>query len=917
MVNVGLPQLTSALYNSCVFYVKKPRLIKSNHSKLKAVGRLEARETVGGMDCVTAHAVTEGKTSLPSIVSTTSDSYSSRSAYNCSVAGIASKQAYMYRVRHGLFDDLESLASAPYAASPLRILADVLCEAMKQRVLIVEELVGDSQTDGKSVGNEMLTRFGQMVNSLSDALAIRSLLGRAVDILKEATGAVVVVGDRFSEEELQRELSDVELLMGQLRCWEELPVTNANIPSVSDQKLRRLLEWNLPSTVKVEILHALLDVCKLTGAYTLATELLDGLIKLSEIRKQLFDRRSPCDVRSEECRQLDEQVQFSSVQNELSNATFALDDVVQIAEEEARQIFRPVAAADHVSAIHSCVLRRKFDIAHALFQRFIQHSKCGVFPITAGDLTNALVGLAHSCNNSAHFSMLHELFVKSEVASAVPVSVELYTALIDAVSRAPEYPQQMSFALALYRRLRDGDLTPTSETYAALMACCASACEPTSAFAFYHESLQQCGAGSMTPTSYTNLILAYARAGYGADARTTLEVLVEAGAPLNRSAFHAALACAVTLRDAEEILQLMVSKYSIGPTPQTYAYLVRAAGANPAGVSTVLHLFDWHELVLRGTLENGSYSAETLPQGLLGECNEKRTALCTAHPASLLEQEVFTRYPMYNEAMEWALLQLRIDPSADQRLLPYIRPLLRVAQLRMNSFTEMAPQVPTVVPKQAAIAVLAADVLANVDELFVPFISHYSAVVIPYSAIVAMRRGGGWRVDGSGKKSPSYLLGDSLYRELGSEREVMLTARRTALARFLRKYSEVVHLVSLSEELMLSLDCDRYGIGIKQMVSRSAALALNLSRMDVPNATRVYAEHQCDIVLVSTDFERCGRFIVDIKKELLRRNKAQHRDTVKHAGLIDGLQRVWYHNPRTSPHWRQPEISMASLVAAA
>ncbi|ESL10003.1 hypothetical protein TRSC58_02269 [Trypanosoma rangeli SC58] len=408
---------------------------------------------------------------------------------------------------------------------------------------------------------------------------------------------------------------------------------------------------------------------------------------------------------------------------------------------------------------------------------------------------------------------------------------------------------------------------------------------------------------------YTNLLLAYVRAGYAADARATLEVLVEAGAPLSRGAFHAVLSATLTLREAENVLGLMETRYNIAPTPQTYAYLLQAASAKPSGASTVLQMFDWHELVLKSLAKGNNVVRHGMPKTLL-HGHSSQTAISTSSLAMSLEGDLLARYPAYAEAVENALVRLRVDPAADPGLEPYLRPLLRVAQLRMNDFTGMTPQVPTRIPKGMAIAVLAADVLANLEEWFMPFVSYYSAVVIPYTSLVALRGGGGRRLDGTFEKGTPQLLNDPLWRETGSEQQAMLQSRRSALLKFLETYHDVIHLVSLGEELALSRDCERYGIGVRKTFSRCAAFALNLARLDVAHGTKVYAEQACNIVLVSASFDGCGKYVVDLKQELLRGTK----DGEKLRGLADGLQRVWYHNPRTSPQWRPPQVSVTSLI---
>ncbi|RNF25947.1 uncharacterized protein Tco025E_01793 [Trypanosoma conorhini] len=827
-----------------------------------------------------------------------------------SLAGPASPQAYMYRLRHGRFDDLATLLSTPYAAPPLRILTDVLREAMQLKLRLASGEGGDAGADdaGRSDAWEALQR---MTHALSDPLALRHVLSEAIHVTAEVKEAASAVGDQISERELQRVLCEIESFVDQLRQWNTAMNTGFSVAAThaEDAKFSYLLGWDLPDVAMAEIWHALLELCSLTGAFDVAVESLNRLIELSELVERVEAKRNTRAVRWDGNDADRNENDNEQVDEEHQPSGFTLDGVVEVVEEEVRHAFSPVLALDHIRAMRSCEHARNFDVAHTLFLRYMQHARGGVFPLTTGDITAALIALAHCCSNTAHFAMLQELFLESEADQVVAVSVELYTALIDAVSRANENPQCMSIALALYRRLRDGGLAPTADTYAALIACCAATKEPTQAFAFYHEARHCCGVERLCPAVYTNLLLAYARAGYAADARATLEVLVEAGAPLSRGAFHAVLSAALTLREAEDVLGLMETRYNIAPTPQTYAYLLQTASTRPNGASTVLQMFDWHELALKSLAKSSSLVKQRMPTAVL-DGHSSQVAISTSALATSLEGDLFLRYPAYAEAVEGALVRLRVDPAVDPRIEPYLRPLLRVAQLRMNDFTGMTPQVPTRIPKGAAIAVLAADVLANLDDWFLPFAAYYSAVVIPYSSLVALRNGGGRRVDGAFATGTQQLLADPQWREVGSEQQLMLESRRRVLLKFLETYRDVIHLVSLGEELALSCDCERYGVGVRKTFSRCAAFALNLARLDVANTTRLYAEQACNIVLVSASFDNCGKYVVGLKQEV--RRGARDGDGLRR--LSDGMQRVWYHNPRTSPQWRPPQVSVASLI---
>uniref|UniRef100_A0A146KXA8 Pentacotripeptide-repeat region of PRORP domain-containing protein n=1 Tax=Lygus hesperus TaxID=30085 RepID=A0A146KXA8_LYGHE len=242
---------------------------------------------------------------------------------------------------------------------------------------------------------------------------------------------------------------------------------------------------------------------------------------------------------------------------------------------------------------------------------------------------------------------------------------------MQSLCRAPRLPSQLATALALYRRLRDGENTLTVDSYAALMGCSVGAPEssnahfiieakkltvallvaeentimmntkssnsefglalataaatavnksgfatdvvdyrdPLRAFAFYHEAQTCCRVTDFTPELYTNLIKAYVHAGYGVDARKTLEVLIDAGAPLSVSTFHTLLSSsALTLRDAEEVLGFMTTHYHLTPSPFTYAWLMLAAvrqrhdkRSHPRlhNSQLILQLFDFHEAAVQ------------------------------------------------------------------------------------------------------------------------------------------------------------------------------------------------------------------------------------------------------------------------------------------------------------------------------
>lgn len=811
------------------------------------------------------------------------DSGGSRQAVRSPLVLPYSQLAYRSRLQHARLTTVLELADTPYAPSPLQVILDVLAEVSRlqalaeQRTGAAEGEEGGAKAMGEDrgrawSGDEAHEALARLTAALARSQDVRRLLARAVGTAADAVNGVDVVGDARSAAELHVILALVEQLTEAVLSFK----TPAEPSKVEAGR------W-LPPATYAELLHGILELSKTVGSRLAAVSALDELITLSE--SIAVGKGKATDGQTEE-------------------AEFGLDDVVALVDGQLQSEFHPVSAADHLMAMESCQRLRDFDLAISLYRRFTDHVQAGSFPVSADDLSHALTALASCSNTTTHFEELQGLIIRSEAAGAVPVSVPLYTALMDAASRAPDNPNRLSIALALYRRLRDGQLTPTTDTYAALIACCASSREPTQAFAFYHEARHVCGADSFTPQLYTNLLLSYVNAGYGADARRTLDVLVDAGAPLTRAAFHAVLSGADTLREAREVLDMMTSRYSIEPTPHSYAFLIHAAAKAPRGVDTALQLFDLHEEALASLLGTANAAATREAGTEPGVANSGTVA----NHASSLEDTLQERFPAYVRAVEHALMRLRIDPSMDPRLGKYLRPLLRIAQQRMNAFTGgMAPQAPTCIPSGAAtcVAVLAPDALANLDEWVEPFTAFYSAIVIPYSSLLALGTGGGRRVEGLSVKGTQAGLYDAVWAEAGDERSAMVEHRRRRLVRFLNDYKDVVHVVSLEEELMGSRDVRRYGVSVTDWFGRSAAFAVHLARKDVPGGTKLYAQHEkAVVVLVSANYHRCGRLVVDLKRANLRRGGDRY------AGLKEGLRKVFYHNPRTQPAWRPPQLSI-------
>ncbi|KAI5691008.1 hypothetical protein MNV84_02566 [Leishmania braziliensis] len=824
-----------------------------------------------------------------------------------------SVRAYRAQLMHGTYSSLRELTRAAYAPAPLKVLTDLLQLSVNLSCHDTELSLRSSFSASSPATPTPLAQSGAR-NALSRARDVQHVLQLALAEAHDIVLAAQTLGDIASHAALEHLLAQLETLVNATDACVHAPApatpgrssvtVPAPLPSAPPA-------WIMPVATHAALLHGLLRLATATGSRLQALTTLDDLLSLQE--RQLHSVSA-----------LHGSGQRHRGDGDEDDDSFSMDDAVALVDAAAQQYVEPVTAQDHLCAMQACAKdhNRDFATALSLYRRFVQHAEVGRFAVTPNDFTHALIALAHSSRTTTDFTELRALLRESEAAAVVPVSVSLYTAIIDAASRAVEEPQRMAIALSMYRRLRDVGLTPTPDTYAALIACCASTREPTHAFAFYHEARQVCGVGRFTPQVYTNLLLSYTAAGYGADARKTLDVLVEAGAPLSRASFHAVLAGAVTVREAQEVIELMTERYHIAPTPHTYAYVAQAVARSPKGASTALQLTDLHEDAMRSLAQMTDTTVRSPGGDDGGEAQiAGGKAMSTSADGVALEPILLERYPLYVRALEQALMRLRVDLSMDSRLRPYLMPLIRIAQQRMNAFTGMPPQSPTHVPEKErlCIAVLAADVLANVDEWVVPFISHYSVLVIPYSALVSLQRGGGRRIDGAMPKGSQAGRHDVVWQETtgGQESDAVVEHRRRRLARFLKQYKDVIHLVSLEEELRWSRETRRYGVGVTDLFARAAVTALHLARHNSPSSSgSVYAQHpNVSVVLVSATYNGCGKYVVALKHAYAGRTKSSAtagRTAESAPGLRAALSRVSYHNPRTNPSWAPPTLAIAS-----
>ncbi|RNF21040.1 hypothetical protein TcG_03259 [Trypanosoma cruzi] len=392
-------------YHKTIGYRYRPSQWPGDHRQSRVAGRLVAETARVPLKSSSSAGRGSGDNNSFARGSSTRDDH--EGVY--SLAGPSSPQAYLYRLRHGRFDDLIVLLSAPYATSPLRILTDVLREVLQLRLRLTSGECGGIEDSADRV--DAWESLQRMANALSDPLAVRSVLSGAIHAVKEATEAASAVGDRISERELQRELGDIESFCFQLRQWNAEMKKNLTFiaQTADDARYSHLLDWDLSNVVMAEIWHGLLELCSLTGAFYVAVESLNHLIELSEL-VECIDAKKKGDKALWNGRNDKDKDEHEEAEEGHQQSAFTLDNVVEVVEDEVRNFFPPVLAIDHIRAMRSCELARNFDVAHTLFLRYIQHARSGVFPLTSKDIEAALIALARCCNNTAHFAMLQELF---------------------------------------------------------------------------------------------------------------------------------------------------------------------------------------------------------------------------------------------------------------------------------------------------------------------------------------------------------------------------------------------------------------------------------------------------------------------------------------------------------------------------
>jgi hypothetical protein len=726
----------------------------------------------------------------------------SRTAF---VAGDA-PVVYHRRLREGNFHNVSELLSAPYAPHPLKVLEDVLSMPSLRR------------TDGAS--SEPL---------VVSVLHVRHVYTRVLRDASQCLEECRLLEDRQS----QRRMRDV---MEKARTMQEFIESSVS-------KWEEDGRFDAHCNGGDALLALMAEQLKLTSQLGMVEGSVFNLQTVKRIQANAANSR----VVVEDPEALD------------------LADVVALETSRASNTVSRPSFTDDVAAMRSCVPSRNFDVALALFRQLTTGAVSNESRVSAALLSDAVSVLATTVRNTDDFQLLRKVLVDSDI-SAIPVSVELYSALIESSSRALKDPERLTFSLSLYRRLRDARLMPKPETYAALMAVTSSFADPSQTFAFYREALVVAGNDTSTfpPAIFTRLIEGYSNAKLYDDARKTLEVLIEASAPINRAAFHAVLSVAPTSREAKEILSLMeagVNGVAVEPTPTTYALLLRATSASTRGVTSVLEAFDIHK-ACRTVIDS--------PDGLLA-VNE----------------------PSYARALEDVCLGVAIDPSQDTRIVKYLAPLTSFVQKETSDYLGFPPQQPTVVPLGSTVLVLAADVLANVEEYVLPSAEYFSSLVIPYSAVALFRKASAKRSDFGASQD---IVNPHSREEASSE---LLEARKMQLRRFLEKYHSVTHIMSLDEEVACSGDVARYGIpltGDIALMCRSAAIALNLSRG--LSTTKVYHDQKCRVVLATTKFKQCGRFVRD------------HEKVFKSSHGVDVA--LW--DPKFEPHWKSQGVLSAERI---
>lgn len=768
----------------------------SGHSQFRALGRKSARESP-----LSQHSgAPEPRSTL-----TEASANELTSSTLASAVSPDSPLAYKNRLSAGRFSSIFELLAAPYAPHRLQVLKDVI------------SATGTAQ---------------QHAAGFVTALHVAAIYDRVQKGVKKAVAAHELIGDRQSASDFRIEVEEVTAF----QSWLEDSDTGL---------LSRVDNNQISGGVGFEILRCQL---KATAALGLSESSVYCLQMMRQLASAGYHNMAMHDATSGDNISAHQDV-TDVVLHELSSA------------EQPQQFV--VSGDDHACALQSCERARRFGVALSLFRQLLSDAEskfCGL-SVDQDALTMALVSLAKSVKSTEDFLELRKTVVSSDI-SAIPVSLPLYNSLIVASSRATGFEERMTFAVSLYRRLRDVQLLPNADTYASLIAVCASCGEPTHAFAFYREALTVCdgGAQSFPPEMYENFVKSYSLAGYHHDARQNLEVLLEAGAPLTRKAYHAALLSAPTSRDASEILSLM-AKHDIVPTPTTFALTLNAELKKTRGLQTLLHAYDIHTKCLEcvSVLANGS------------------SADCQSY--------LIDKSPEYCEAVENICLSLGVTNG--QRTERYINTLTNLVQADTNKFLGFSPQQPTRLPPASYVAVLAPDVLSQLNEFVVPSLQYFSAIVIPHSSVALLRRG-----TSRGDKG-------ELVKQGSDEFSRMLEQRQHRLRAFLQRYGTVVHLMSVAEEVSLCKDLSRYGIGVPQLAARPAGVAISLARG--VSSTPVYRDHACHIVLATTKFHSCGKFLV---KNRLRRDLSE----------IAGRIHLW--NPDSQPGWSPQDAIAADNLAS-
>jgi tetratricopeptide (TPR) repeat protein len=742
---------------------------------------------------------------------------------------------YQRRLMEGNFQSMFELLHAPYAPHALHVLKDmvqlVFCPA-------------SSPPSALSLSPRHIERlYATVLRGVSQALEESDL-----------------IEDKQSQQRVRQAFREVQSMQGFLEAnmdqWERDGLFDAPTPAVGN---------TAQSPHSAIVFSVLRHQLRATSSL--------GMVEASVFNLQTMRRlHQPC---------VDD-----TLHDEDNSSVLDLADVVAVATSSALGAGdnMTVTIEDDLLAIISCRRTRNFDVALALFRQMTtdalgKTNAVAKAALTPSLLSDAMGALAGCVKNTEDFRTLRKVLVDSDMR-AIPVSVKLYTSLIEAASRAVGDPERLSFALSLYRQMRDLRLFPSPETYTALMAVTASLGEPTQTFAFYREALALRGKEDLSlfpPQLFANLIEGYASAGQYDDARKTLEVLLEGAAPLNRAAFHAVLSVAPTIRDAHEVHRLMeagVGGVTLESTPTTYAHILRAEVKHPRGISTILEAYDVHSKCMESV--ESIYGDAVQQEG-------KRSAA--------LEDHLVNHEGAYCRALEDVCLSVPIDFKKDARVRKYVGPLISVAQKDATHFVTFAPQQPTKLPFGSTVVVLAADILASLEEFMIPSTAYFSSMVIPYSSVALFRRGSsrqGHFGAPTGKVSPNTV--DDVSAEL-------IKSRSSELRKFLCEYHSVTHIMSLEEELACSGDVARYGIPVGRLAARPAAIALNLAR-GISTAP-VYHQQQCRVVLATTKFAECGRFVKD-----------QERRFKHEFGVSVSL---W--NPKFRPHWRdQGSVSAEQLL---